>query len=706
MANPLQKQTLSIHTPRLMTGKGIDADSLIHFRDSQDDEMADTPLTIRYPDGWSALAAELFAEKAFCHKVPAETRSVEENTLPSWLWKHKALGKSLAVETDVAQVFRRAVGSATYNGWKEGLFANEESARDFYDETRYALLQRFVAIRPDVLATAGLDWAYGTKKTTDATAPVAVADKNAITISNTEIDSIIGGSAKAATRAKWQKIITTPKEKAQKNFARTLRFTDTATEWEVAHNSGARAFIDLMACRHNDGTINIDAIKQRTHILVTLLDLGNITTDHLAIGFTNLAALLLALALPYDSKAARATASAIAAIITAEATIASAKLAAMRGMSKFYVAHREKVARNLRNHHRAAHGDKNDYEKISILPTPLSLQNCPDLALVAAAQRCWDDAIESVQRHGLRHTHVTSVSISAEGTLFMSAASSGTEPMLSLCPMTASEDGSLRRDLHPSASEALTRLGYSDSERQTIARHILGHGTLKAAPAINHSVLRGMGIDDVALMWLEDYLPHVRDIRLAFTPWILGEALCRDVLKIPSRKLQNPAFDLLAHLGFDDESVAAANAYCYGHNDVRNVPGLNTRHRSVFATGHAVSASARSTMAAAVQSFVSDDVGAHVSLPANLPPADQEKFILDAWRAGLHSIAISHDAPVTKLVHRAQPQKEKMLRAKKSALLANTRSPLPNRTNPTKAGARILSLTKGKAVPGQGIKRH
>ncbi len=169
-------------------------------------------------------------------------------------------------------------------------------------------------------------------------------------------------------------------------------------------------------------------LRQRTKLIVLLLDLGGFAQERLAIGVVNLAPLLLALALPYDSEAARATSAALFAIITAEAYATSSHLAAMRGMCATYPAHREKISRNLRNHHRAAHGDQSDYEKISILPAPLSLQHCPDLTLVAAAQNGWNNVIHSVQRHGLRHTQVTATISTPSLALLMNAATVGLEP--------------------------------------------------------------------------------------------------------------------------------------------------------------------------------------------------------------------------------------------------------------------------------------
>ena len=696
MGNSLQKQAQSIHIPRMLTRAEIDTDQLIHFLDSGDGY--DSPV-IERPDGWSIEAAETFAEHAFCPAIPAERRLVEENTTPSWLWRHNAQTKNTVSESSVRQVFARTAGAATFAGWKEGLFATEEAARAFYDEARYALLQRFIALRPEQLATAGIEWAYGIKKAAPTSATTASSKE--IVLSNSEMDALVSGCAKAPTRAKWQKLTT-----AQKGMTRTLRFSDTASEWEITEGDATQAFIDVLACRHNDGSINIEALRQRTKLIVLLLDLGGYAQDRLAIGVVNLAPLLLALALPYDSEAARTTAAALFAIITAEAYATSAQLAAMRGMGKTYPAHREKISRNLRNHHRAAHGDLNDYEKISILPAPLSLQHCPDLTLVAAAQNGWNNVIHSVQRHGLRHTQVTAATAVPTMALVMNATSNGIEPMRALTTISSDSEGNFRRDIHTSITEALTRLGYSATERQTIARHIIGHGTLKSAPSVNHASLRSAGFDEAAITRVEWYLNQVSDIRHACTPWIVGEDFCRTILKINARKLQSPHFDLLTHLGFDDAAVAAANAYCYGHNSVRTCTAIESRHRAVFATGLEVGAIARASMASSVQSFVSDDVSPKVSVANNASVSEQERFILNAWRSGLHSITFTFDAPAN-APRRATTVKAKSLSpAAKSLVLKGRSAQMPARTSRPKAGQRMLSLTKGKTQPYQGIKRH
>jgi len=296
----------------------------------------------------------------------------------------------------------------------------------------------------------------------------------------------------------------------------------------------------------------------------------------LAIGFSNLAPLLMALALPYDGEAGRATAAAISAIITAEAYAVSAELAALLGAHQGFTANRDVTLRALRNRRRAAYGDQNDYEKISVLPAPLALAACPDLALVAAARTAWDNTLELVKVHGLRHTHVTALSASPSLTLFMESASQGIEPLRTLIVTQPAEADLFHRDINPSVIEGLARLGYTQTQSRVITHYIAGTGTLEKAPAINHTSLRAKGFDAQALKRLEDYLPYVNNIRTAFTPWILGDDFCREVLKIPAAKIRNLRFNLLAHLGFSIDEIAATNTYCYGHDSAKGAPERRT----------------------------------------------------------------------------------------------------------------------------------
>ncbi|HEU0118648.1 MAG TPA: hypothetical protein VFR09_08465, partial [Alphaproteobacteria bacterium] len=434
MSNHMKKHGFLLDVPRLFTREGTDAYHDIHFRPQQD--ICDEALpALESPDGWSAEASELLAEQA-ASTIPASLKAIEENTTPSWLWRHVGEGKGTSRENSVQQIFNRIAGAATYNAWKQSLFSSESGAQNFYDEVRYALSTRLIAIEPLVLANLGLNWAYGIKRplVEAKTKTEAIVD-----IPNTTIDAVIGGNLNKDARGKWQKTLS-----AKSGTPVTLRFSDVASEWGVA-SVGTPVMLDLMAFRHNDGAVNIAALRHAVRLTVMLMDLQDDAAQPLRLGFSNLAPLLAALTIAYDSEAGRTMAAALSAVITAEAYITSADLARLRGLGASYTQNREAILRSLRNHRRAAYGDHNDYEKISVLPVPLGLEKCPDLALAAAAQRAWDDALDLVRQHGLRATQVTAIVASPALALFARSATQGIEPLSTLVTLQQSDEDAFSR---------------------------------------------------------------------------------------------------------------------------------------------------------------------------------------------------------------------------------------------------------------------
>src|SRR5882672_7401648 len=140
MSNHLKKHSFSLSVGRLFTRQERDAYELIHFRESESegDEVASR---LECPENWSQEAAAMLAEKAGCKSVPRHLKPAEENTVPSWLWRRTGDKCDGIVETSAGQIFDRVVGAAVYTGWKQGVFDDEESARAFFDEARYALAQ-------------------------------------------------------------------------------------------------------------------------------------------------------------------------------------------------------------------------------------------------------------------------------------------------------------------------------------------------------------------------------------------------------------------------------------------------------------------------------------------------------------------------------------------------------------------------------------
>ena len=106
----------------------------------------------------------------------------------------------------------------------------------------------------------------------------------------------------------------------------------------------------------------------------------------LGLGYANLGGLLMASGIAYDSHKARALAGAITALMTGTAYAVSAEMAEQLGAFAGFGANREAMLRVIRNHRRAAHGEKRDYEGLAVRPVALDAERVPVRELVEAAR--------------------------------------------------------------------------------------------------------------------------------------------------------------------------------------------------------------------------------------------------------------------------------------------------------------------------------
>jgi len=126
---------------------------------------------IEVPKAWSQVASDIIAQKYFRKAgVPARLKKVEENSVPSWLWRSVEDKKALAglpeeerytSEMSARQVFNRLAGTWTYWGWKGGYFDAEEDALAFYEEMVNMLATQRCAPNSPQWFNTGLHWAYG-----------------------------------------------------------------------------------------------------------------------------------------------------------------------------------------------------------------------------------------------------------------------------------------------------------------------------------------------------------------------------------------------------------------------------------------------------------------------------------------------------------------------------------------------------------------
>ncbi|NQV57835.1 MAG: vitamin B12-dependent ribonucleotide reductase, partial [Rhodospirillales bacterium] len=126
---------------------------------------------IEVPSNWSQVACDVLAQKYFRKAgVPAKRKKVEENAVPSWLWRNVPDDDALSLlgederfggETSAKQIFDRLAGTWTYWGWKGGYFDSEDDAHAYYDEMCFMLCNQMCAPNSPQWFNTGLHWAYG-----------------------------------------------------------------------------------------------------------------------------------------------------------------------------------------------------------------------------------------------------------------------------------------------------------------------------------------------------------------------------------------------------------------------------------------------------------------------------------------------------------------------------------------------------------------
>jgi ribonucleoside-diphosphate reductase alpha chain len=124
---------------------------------------------VEVPEFWSQVASDVLAQKYFRKAgVPARLKKIEENSVPSFLWRsgrrrgcacRAAREGALYRETSSKQVFDRLAGTWTYWGWKGGYFNSESDAQAFFDELRYMLAAQMCAPNSPQWFNTGLHWA-------------------------------------------------------------------------------------------------------------------------------------------------------------------------------------------------------------------------------------------------------------------------------------------------------------------------------------------------------------------------------------------------------------------------------------------------------------------------------------------------------------------------------------------------------------------
>ena len=376
----------------------------------------------------------------------------------------------------------------------------------------------------------------------------------------------------------------------------------------------------------------------------------------LGLGYANIGGLLMSSGISYDSESGRAICGALTAIMTGVSYATSAEMAQKLGPFPGFKKNREHMLRVMRNHRRAAHGERTGFEKVATPPVPLDHGSCQALGengqkLVAHARAAWDRALALGEQHGYRNAQATVIAPTGTIGLVMDCDTTGIEPDFALVKFKKLAGGGYFKIINRAVPEALRTLGYKESEIAEIEAYAVGHGGLGQAPAINHSTLKTKGFTDEAIAKVEKALPTAFDIKFAFNKWTLGEDFCVKTLAIPADALAVPNFDLLAHIGFGKREIEAANIHVCGAMTVEGAPHLKPEHYPVFdcanpcgRTGKRyLSVQSHIQMMAAAQPFISGAISKTINMPNEASVADCKSAYLMSWKLALKANALYRD---------------------------------------------------------------
>jgi ribonucleoside-diphosphate reductase alpha chain len=297
-----------------------------------------------------------------------------------------------------------------------------------------------------------------------------------------------------------------------KNTAR-INASNPCSEYMFLDNSACNlASFNLMKYVTPAGSFDIPAYRHSISVVITAMDIlvdnSGYPTESIArnshdyrplgLGYANLGALLMAFGLPYDSAAGRDLAASFTAIMTGQAYLQSAILAAncpsiasatpltasvdhQGGACPGFYVNREPFLDVIRMH-RAEVNNIGTSRAAAAVGEPFSV---PQLdALIDASRECWDMALLHGERHGYRNSQTTVLAPTGTIGFMMDCDTTGIEPDLALVKYKKLVGGGMIKIVNNTVPAALFKLGYDNDEVNAIVSYIDATGTIEGAPGI------------------------------------------------------------------------------------------------------------------------------------------------------------------------------------------------------------------------------
>jgi ribonucleoside-diphosphate reductase alpha chain len=241
------------------------------------------------------------------------------------------------------------------------------------------------------------------------------------------------------------------------------------------------ASLNLLKFLGSNGQFDTEGFRHSVDVTITaqeiLVDNASYPTERIArnshdyrplgLGYANLGALLMSLALPYDSDGGRDFCGAITALMTGEAYAQSARIAERMGPFGGYLRNRDSMLDVVRMHRDALRPIKEDNVQPSLLH---------------AAQKSWDDAVALGERFGYKNSQVSVLAPTGTIGFMMDCDTTGIEPDLALVKQKRLVGGGVIKIVNNTVPQALMKLGYPPEQVAQIVDYIDANGTIEGAP--------------------------------------------------------------------------------------------------------------------------------------------------------------------------------------------------------------------------------
>jgi len=266
-----------------------------------------------------------------------------------------------------------------------------------------------------------------------------------------------------------------------KNTAR-INASNPCSEYMFLDDTACNlASLNLMKFVNASGQFDVAAFKHAVDVTITaqeiLVDNASYPTDKigknshefrpLGLGYANLGALLMSMALPYDSDEGRDMGGAITALMCGEAYAQSARIAERMGPFPGYAENREPMLDVIRMHREAMRGIKPEHVQTE---------------LFMAAQESWDTALAHGEKHGYKNSQVTVLAPTGTIGFMMDCDTTGIEPDLALVKYKKLVGGGLIKIVNNTVPQALMKLGYTPEQTSDVVSYIDKNGKIEGAP--------------------------------------------------------------------------------------------------------------------------------------------------------------------------------------------------------------------------------